>query len=216
MQGGDNTAQAELVKSLSPLVAALATRLAGPGEHEDFFQAGVIGLLKAARRYNTRHKARFTTYAVPWIQGEMRTYRRLQRPGFTVSRSIWEKWCALEKARRELTQSRQEEPGLSELAATIGTVPEEVALILEASRPAVSLDEELHYRDQMEEPALLDRLCLDESLSKLSPLERRLIFLRFYEEQTQTEIAARLNLSQRQVSRLEKRILYRLRELLDP
>ncbi len=216
VQAGDRAAQAELVERLTPLVAAFAARLAGPGEREDLFQAGVIGLLKAARRYNPHRKTRFTTYAVPWIQGEMRAYRRLHRPGFTVSRSAWEKWRALERTRRELIQTRQREPGLSELAAAIGTSPEEVSFILEAARPAASLGEEHLWQDEWSEPALLDRLSLYEGLLKLSPLERRLIVLRFYEEHTQAEIARRLDLSQRQVSRLEKRILRQLRLLLAP
>lgn len=216
VQTGDKAARSELVEQLTPLVNALAKRLAGPSEREDFFQAGVIGLLKAAQRYNCRRQTRFTTYAVPWIEGEMRAYRRLHRPGLTVSRSAWEKWRALEKARRELTQLRQEEPALSVLAAAIKTSPEEVSLILEASRPVVPLEEADLAGEGWHEPALLDRLCLDQSLRSLSPLERRLILLRFYEEQTQAEIARRLELSQRQVSRLEKRILHRLRQLLTP
>ncbi len=216
VQAGDQKAQAELVECLTPLVRAFATRLAGPGERDDLFQAGMIGLLKAARRYNCNRETRFTTYAVPWIQGEIRAYRRLYRPGITVSRSDWDKWRALDKTRLKLVQARGEEPGLAELAAAVGISAEEIALILEVCRPVLPLEEEYTRWEQWNEPALLDHLLLHESISKLSPLERCLVFLRFYEECTQTEIARRLELSQRQVSRLEKRILRRLRQWLAP
>lgn len=217
VQAQDEAAMAELVERLTPLVAALASRLGGPGEQDDLFQAGVMGLLKAARRYDPGLNTRFTTYAVPWIQGEIRASRRQYRSGFTVSRSSWEKWRALERARRDLAQSCQREPAISELAAALGISAEEVALILEAARPVASLEEGGSPSvDSWSESALVDRLSLSDGLLKLSPLERELITLRFFAEHTQTEIARRLGLTQRQVSRLEKRILRQLRQLLAP
>jgi RNA polymerase sporulation-specific sigma factor len=213
-QNGDGEAGGELVARMSPLVSAMAGRAAyGPSETEDCFQVGMIGLLKAARRFNLQAPVKFVTYAVTWIKGEIRTYRRNYQYPLKVSRTLQEQSRALSSLRERLTQVLQRQPTVSELAVKMGISPEEVVLAMEAALPVCSLAEELPLGGAAasHEEELLDRLALYESMSKLSPLERKIIELRFFKELTQAEIAQSLALSQRQVSRLEKRILGQLR-----
>lgn len=216
-QKGEEDARNELVKLLTPLVMAFAVRLAPPNEREDFYQVGIIGLLKAVARFDLKFSARFTTYAVPWIQGEMKQYRRSRFSPVKISRCLWEQWLILEKHRCQLTHQLGRTPSLSELGQQAGFSPEEIALILEAGQPMVPLSEDALPLPEglTEETELVDRICLYEGISKLAPLERALIQLRFFQERTQEETARKLMLNQRQVSRLEKRILGQLKRYLE-
>lgn len=213
-QNGDGEAGGELVARMSPLVSAMAGRAAyGSAETEDYYQVGMIGLLKAARRFDLQATVKFITYAVIWIKGEIRTYRRSDQFPVKVSRTLRDQSRVLSYLREQLTQTLQRQPTVSELAIKMGITPEEVVLAMEAALPVCSLEEDLTLDGTAanHEEEILDRLTLYESMIKLSPLEREIIELRFFKELTQTEIAQNLALSQRQVSRLEKRILGRLR-----
>ena len=216
-QAGDAEAGRELALKLKPLVEALAGRIAAAPEVEDYCQVGMIGLLKAARRFRAELQVKFTTFAVAWIKGEMRAYRRKYRSPVKVSRSLWEQSRALARAQEHLVQTLQREPTVTELAREVGITAEEVALALEASLPLASLEEDppAAREGTSQEEELLDRLALREGMMRLAPMEREIVILRFFRELTQAEIARRLALSQRQVSRLEKRILWQLRQYLE-
>ncbi len=218
-QQGEEEAGEELFLHLEPLVGAYVGRMAcRAGEREDYFQAGMMGLLKAAQRFDPARSVKFTTFAVSWIEGEMRLYRRRTSSILKLSRSLLEQSRRLGGCCEELTQELQREPTVGEIAAALGIDPEEVALIMESSLPTAPLEEEIFSGREgaSEEENLLERLALSEGLMKLAPLERRLINLRYFEELTQSEIAGRLALSQRQVSRFEKRALRRLRSYMQP
>ncbi len=213
---GDEEAGRDLVKLLKPLVMAFAVRLAPPGEREDLYQVGLIGLLKAAARFDAQAPTKFTTFAVSWIQGEIKQHRRSHLGPVKVSRRLREQWLRMERERTALSHRLGRSPTLSELAHETGCTPEEIALIMEAAQPVVPLSEETLPLSAglNEESELVDRISLYEGLSRLTPLERALIRLRFFQEKTQEETAGRLSLTQRQVSRLEKRILGQLKRFL--
>ncbi len=216
---GDEQAGEKVLLQLQPLVRAYARRMAfREGEEEDYFQVGMIGLLKAAQRFNPDRGVKFVTFALSWIEGEMRLYRRETRTAFKMSRSLIEQSRRLAFCREQLTQSLKREPAVGEIAHAMGVSVEEIALIMESALPLSPFDEaELTDREGLsEQEKLLERMALHESMIRLTPLEQRLIALRFYKELTQSEIAGRLTLSQRQVSRLEKRALHRLRAFLQP
>lgn len=218
-QAGEEEAGETLFLHLQPLVSAYARRMAcRDGERDDYFQAGMIGLVKAAHRFNPARGVKFITFAVSWIEGEMRLYRRRTISALKVSRSLLEQSRGLASCREQLTQALQREPTVGEIARALGIASEEVVLIMESSLPISSFDEEIFTGREgiSEEEELLERLALYEGMMKLTPLERQLIALRFFSELTQAEIAGRLTLSQRQVSRLEKRALRRLRSYMQP
>jgi len=211
---GDERAGEIIFLRLKPLVSAYARRMAyRADEVEDYFQAGMMGLLKAIDRFDSHRGVKFTTFALPWIEGEMRLYRRRTQSVLKVSRSLMEQSRDLASRREKLSQALQREPTVGEIAGEMGVAPEEVALIMESSLPPSTLDEEIAVSTGGidEHERVLERIALQESMGKLTPLERRLITLRYFKELTQAEIAGRLALSQRQVSRLEKRTLKRLR-----
>ncbi|NMA92825.1 MAG: sigma-70 family RNA polymerase sigma factor [Firmicutes bacterium] len=213
LQRGEKEAGGELVTLLTPLVRAFAARLAPPSEREDLYQVGIIGLLKAADRFDPGSPTRFTTYAVPWIQGEIKQYRRSHLGPVKVSRRLREQWLTLERQRQKLSQRLGRSPTVSELAQEVEFSPEEIGLILEAAQPALPLAEDMLSLSPglTEESALVDQISLYEGISRLAPLDRALIEMRFFREQTQAETAKQLSLTQRQVSRLEKRVLNQLK-----
>ncbi len=218
-QQGEAEAGEVLFRHLEPLVRAYVRRMACcAGEREDYFQVGMMGLLKAAQRFDPARSVKFTTFAVSWIEGEMRMYRRCHGTVLKIGRSLLEQSRRLGRCREQLLQELQREPTVGEIAAALGIDSEEVALIMESSLPVSPLEEELFSGREgaSEEENLLERLALNEGLMRLAPLERRLIELRFFKDLTQAETAGRLALSQRQVSRFEKRALHRLRSHMQP
>jgi len=213
----DGAAGQELAGIMAPLVKSLARRMIfKPSELEDYLQVGMIGLLKATRLYDLGSPVKFATFAASWIKGEMLVYRRRYHLPLKVSRSLWEQYSSLNRCRKMLVQLLGREPTVTELARAMGVTPEEVVMIMEASRPISSLEEAAPTLPDGtgQEEKLVERLSLQEGLMALAPLERQIIMLRFFHEKTQAEIGRKLALSQRQVSRLEKRILSRLRQYL--
>lgn len=217
---GDEEAGERLFVHLRPLVSAYAARMAyREEEREDYFQAGMIGLLKAVRRFDPRRGIKFITLALTWVEGEMRLYRRRTRSALKVSRSLVEQSRTLASCRERLSQALQREPTVGEIGRAMKIPPEEVALVMESLLPPSPLAEETLAGGEQgagEQEKLLDRMALQESMARLTPLERRLINLRFFKELTQSETAGCLALSQRQVSRLERRTLQRLRSYIQP
>ena len=201
------------------LVHACAHRFRGKGiEYEDLFQAGCMGLVKAADAFDRDRGFRFSTYAVPVILGEM---RRLFRDGGTVkvSRSLKELSLKAGRERERFLKSAGREPSVTELSQAL--MVEEGLLVeaLGASAPPLSLTYEedgsqLDVPVDSPEELLSDTIALRQVLSRLSGPDRSLIVLRYFEGKTQTVTAKVLGMTQVQVSRREKKILLHLRELL--
>lgn len=210
-----------LVNENLGLVHACANRFRGRGaEYDDLFQAGCVGLCKAAANYDAERGFAFSTYAVPVILGEI---RRIFRDGGTVkvSRSLKEKARAALKAKQELENELSREPTVSELAQRLGVEISEAAELLTVSMPVISLtahDEsfsrQLDIPTEAPQEAITEKLALKKVVSLLEERDRRLIELRYFKGLTQVKTAAELGMSQVQVSRREKALLIKMRESL--
>lgn len=205
------------------LVHSCAHRFRGRGiEYDDLFQAGCMGLVKATDAFDESRGVMFSTYAVPVILGEI---RRLFRDGGTVkvSRSIKELGVKAARVREQLSTTLGRDAAISEVAQAMERTPGEIAEALAATSPPVSLtgsEEEgggqIDLPVDSPEELLSDILALKQAMGRMEERDRRLIILRYYQNQTQTETAKRLGMTQVQVSRREKKLMQYFRsELLD-
>lgn len=224
---GDKEARDTIFKENTGLIYSVAKRFLGRGvEMEDLFQIGSIGLLKAVDKFDLSFEVKFSTYAVPMIAGEIRRFLR-DDGMLKVSRSMKENCFRIAQEKEILGRTLGREPTMGELAEKLGMEPEEIAMTMESAAPVESIYKTVHQgegneillADRLEEKRdhqekLLNRLLLEGMLEKLEKEERRLICMRYFQDMTQTEIAGRLGVSQVQVSRMEKRILNRLRSFL--
>lgn len=208
----------EFIAANLPLVHSLANRFRGRGiEYEELFSAGSVGLVKAYDNFDESRGLCFSTYAVPVILGEI---RRLFRDGGAVkmSRSLKELSLRAARARDELSKNGAE-PTIGEIADYLGVPPEDAAEAVAAGLPPVSLTSaedggEYDLPDESCESSLIDKLALRQCLAELAEEDRRLIILRYFRDQTQSQTAAVLGMTQVQVSRRERKILDNLRALL--
>ncbi|MBO8170625.1 MAG: RNA polymerase sporulation sigma factor SigF [Bacillaceae bacterium] len=217
-QEGDSVARDELVNSNLRLVWSVVQRFLNRGyEADDLFQIGCIGLLKAIDKFNLDFDVKFSTYAVPMIIGEIQRFLR-DDGTIKVSRSLKEMAHKIRKTRDELSKKLGRHPTIIEIADELGVSPEEVVFAQEANRNPSSIHETVYENDgdpitlmdQIagdEEEKWFDRLAVKDAIRKLSEREQLIVYLRYYKDQTQSEVARRLGISQVQVSRLEKKIL---------
>lgn len=226
---GDQTAREQLVLDNVGLVWSIVRRFAGRGhELEDLYQIGCIGLIKAIDKFNLDFDVKFSTYAVPMITGEIKRFLR-DDGMIKVSRSLKELGMRVSSTREQMIWELGREPGLEELALRVGVSCEEVAASMEAATEVESIyktvgsgeDQNLRLLDKLpdereQQEELLNRMVLKQLLEQLSGKDREIIMRRYFENQTQSQIAADLNISQVQVSRLEKKILRKMREYLSP
>jgi RNA polymerase sporulation-specific sigma factor len=231
---GDKQARESLVKENMGLVWSIARKFAAMGhEMEDMVQIGSIGLLKSIDRFDLTQDVRFSTYAVPMIIGEIRRF--LRDDGLIkVSRTLKENQYKINRAAAQLALELGREPVLEEIAESTGISVEDILLSKEALQEVGSIyqtaggDENDNYMidrictagvscqedgtpEDEEKTAVLNHMMLEKLLSGLGERERRLICLRYYENQTQTATAQLMGMTQVQVSRLEKKILLELR-----
>ncbi|HEY8392572.1 MAG TPA: sigma-70 family RNA polymerase sigma factor [Capillibacterium sp.] len=222
---GNQEAKAILVERNLRLVKSIVGRFTGRGvEYDDLVQIGALGLLKAVERFNPALKVKFSTYAVPLIIGEIKQYLRTDGT-LKVSRGIKEIAQKVMHARNAYLAENGQEPTLTELAARTECSREEIATALEVSKPLFSLQEVVYeeegtaltFEEQVGtgiEEKLVEDFALRQALQQLDPRLRLIVEERFFGEKTQSELAAKLGVSQVQISRLEKAALGRLRELL--
>ena len=224
---GDKVARDLLVEQKTGLVWSIVRRFLNRGvEAEDLFQIGSIGLMKAIDKFDTSYEVRFSTYAVPMITGEIKRFLR-DDGMLKVSRSMKETAGKGYAAREQLERKLGREPSLMEIADEIGVTPEELAMAMESGAEIETLQKTIYQgdgndislMDKLEEKTnqnekLLDRILLENLLKILEPDERKLIYLRYFQEETQVSIAKKMGISQVQVSRMEKKILERLRKNL--
>ncbi|MGI6167819.1 MAG: sigma-70 family RNA polymerase sigma factor [Eubacteriales bacterium] len=221
-QKGDEEAAAKLVELNGGLVRSIAIRFRDRGtEIEDLIQIGMIGMIKAVHSFDTSRGTAFSTYAVPLIIGEIR--RHLRDAGIIkVSRSYKKLGMTLMRERSRILSDKGREPHISELASACGVSPEDAAVALDAMTPVSSLSDAVFGDDGMllentiaddenDIERLSDNIALSQSISKMQPLWRRIVLLRYYRNLTQQQTADCLGLSQVKVSREEKKILDFLR-----
>lgn len=227
-QKGDKKSRDRLVESNLKLVLSVVRRFSGRrADMDDLFQVGCEGLIKAIEGFDLSYDVAFSTYAVPRIIGEIRRYVRDNLP-IKVGRSTRSLGEQAAIARERLTQSLGRSPTPSEVAAAVGAPKEEVVAALDALIPPRSLDqpiylddgEPLFLKDQISAASDLDpshdpveNLALIQVLRELSPEERKFVRLRYLQRHSQTKVAQYLGRSQAHVSRMERRLLIRLRRL---
>lgn len=222
---GDKEARDTVFEENVGLIYSVAKRFLGRGvEMEDLFQIGSIGLLKAVDKFDLTFEVKFSTYAVPMIAGEMKRFLR-DDGMLKVSRSLKENHYRLFQIREELEMKLGREPTLLELSQAMELPVEELVLTMESKTEVESLHKTI-YQGEGTEISLMDKLpekenrqeqifnklFLEEILNTLNAKERQLIYMRYFQERTQTEIAKELGVSQVQVSRMEKKILGKIRE----
>lgn len=210
----------ELVENNIGLVHACANRFKGRGaEYDDLFQAGCVGLIKAADNFDESRGFMFSTYAVPVILGEI---KRIFRDGgsIKIGRAIKEKSRIAIKKKEEIAVNLGREPTVSELAQSLGIEVTEASMLLNASMPAFSLtsgeegDEQIDIPVDSPENKISDFIALRQVLETLDERDRKLIELRYYNGLTQSKTAEHLGMTQVQVSRREKTVLEIIRKKL--
>jgi RNA polymerase sigma-B factor len=227
---GDEESRDELITMYLNLVKYLASRFRNRGEPiDDLIQVGTIGLIKAIDRFDTSRDVEFTTYATPTIIGELKRYFRDKGWAIKVPRRLQELSFRVNQAVDQLTQRLQRSPTILEIAEYLGVTSEDVLEAMETSEAYnfVSLESDrnsdgndsfsiLEYvgKDDQLMAVVDDRTTLANALKYLSPQEQRVLYLRFFQGLTQTEIATQLGISQMQVSRLLRKTLRALRERL--
>ena len=220
-QQGEDEAFAQLIQENTGLIWSIARRYFGRGcDAEDLYQLGCVGFIKAVRGYDPAFGTQFSTYAVPKIAGEIRRFLRDDGP-VKVSRGTKETSARLMRIKAELENKLGREARLSELAAESGISPEDIAICELASSPVQSLQQPLGEEGfslestiggESIENVIIERAALRSALKELPERERSVLMLRYYRGMTQERVARALDVSQVQVSRIERRAIGMLRE----
>ena len=223
-QQGDKNVMQYLIESNKGLIWSIVKRFQDRGyELEDLYQIGVMGFIKCIKRFDSNFEVRLSTYAVPYILGEVKRYIRDNGP-IRISRSLKELAIKALETKNEYYRKTGQEIKIEELSKLLGTSQEEITLSLEAFQPIYSIDEQLgddendglSLLDKMsshidEANVLTNKLCIQQAINNLKDNEKQIIFLRYYKGKTQTEIAKIMGITQVQVSRIEKRVLENMR-----
>lgn len=222
-QSGDRDASEALVTENSGLIWSVARRFLGRGaEADDLYQLGCLGFLKAVEGFDLQYGTQFSTYAVPKIAGEIRRFLR-DDGAVKVSRSLKERATTIKTTRNHLATVLGREPTVLEISRQTGFTPEEIALAENATAATESIQRESGEEgfsleniltDTESEEKMLEHIDLSEAISKLPEREGLVIKLRYFHALTQERVAKVLQVSQVQVSRIEKKALTHLRELL--
>lgn len=226
-QLGDKEAKDQVIMGNLRLVLSVVQRFANRGEPmDDLFQVGVIGLLKAVENFDITQPVRFSTYGVPMIIGEIRRFLR-DGSRVKISRSMRDNAYRALTAREELINKLQREPTVEEIAEKIELPRETVVFAMEAISDPVSLydpvfqdsGDAICVMDQVRDigntdDSWIEQLSMKQVMESLSGREKRILALRFYDGKTQMKVAAEIGISQAQVSRLEKGVMQKIKEVL--
>ncbi len=225
-QSGDMQARERLVASNIALVKSLVRRYMNRGvEYDDLLQIGSLGLVKAVLGFKAEYGSRFSTYAVPLILGELKRYMR-DDGMIKVSRSVKETYIKIKNEREKLCRELGHEPGVKDIARALDISEDEVLTALESARAPISLEQPLsdnsdsdtileHIPGRETGAELIDIMLLKQYIGELEGNERKVILLRYFKSMTQSRIADMLGISQVQVSRIESRVLKKLRIKMD-
>lgn len=222
-QGGEKAARDILFNKNTGLIYHVMKRFMSRGiEADDLFQLGSVGLLKAIDKFNPDYGVCFSTYAVPLIMGEIQRF--LRDDGIIkISRTIKENFNKIKRIRENLIQGIGREPTLKEISDETGISIEDIVIALDSCKEVESIYKTIYETDGSEiclidtlgsdgeSDGILDKMLLESLLKRLNEQEKLLIKLRFFDNQTQMQVAGRLGMSQVQVSRMEKKILTQLR-----
>lgn len=222
-QAGDTDASEALVTENSGLIWSVAKRFMGRGtEPEDLYQLGCLGFLKAVEGFDPEYGTQFSTYAVPKISGEIRRFLR-DDGAIKVSRGLKERSASIKMCRSQLLHALGREPTIQEIARQTGLTPEEIAMAETATASTESIHAEAGedgftlenvLTDTESEESLVEKISLRQAISALPEREGLVIHLRYFHGLTQERVARILDVSQVQVSRIEKKALGMLREMM--
>ena len=228
-QNGSKEDMTKLIEDNSRLVWSIVRRFNGRGyDIEDLYQIGSIGLIKAIQRFNTSFEVRLSTYAVPYILGEIKRFIRDDGP-IKISRSIKELNIKIIELQKEYLNKYGKEITLEQLAKELKTSKEDIAMALDSARPVNSI-EDSQYRDNKtdktislidqlssgkdEENEITNRIAIKKLISELKDNEKEVILLRYYKGKTQMQVAKILGITQVQVSRIERKVLDNMKRKL--
>lgn len=228
VQNGDEEAKEILIKNNLGLVRSVISKFSNIGyERDDLFQLGSIGLIKSIYKFDPKFNVKFSTYAVPMILGEIKRY--LRDDGMVkVSRSLKQIAIKAKTQTEILTKKLGREPSIEELAHELDVEKEDLVMAMEANFSVeylhgviheeegspICLIDKISLKGENEEEKVIDNLLLKQVLDKLEKRERQIIILRYFEDKTQSEIGDILNISQVQVSRIEKKVLSKLKSYI--
>ena len=223
-QAGSQSAKETLIEENSGLVWSVARRFMGRGtEPDDLYQLGCLGFLKAVDGFDLGYGTQFSTYAVPIISGEIRRFLR-DDGAVKVSRSLKEQSATIKSTRSRLSAALGREPTIQEISRQTGFSPEEIALAETATAATESIQRQAGEEgfsleniltDTESEERMVEKIALRQAVDALPEREKMVIRLRFFHSLTQQRVAKVMNISQVQVSRIEKKALALLRELMN-
>lgn len=223
-QNGDKNASELLIEENTGLIWSIAKRFVGRGtEIDDLYQLGCLGFLKAVEGFDLGYGTQFSTYAVPKISGEIRRFLR-DDGAVKVSRGLKEQSAAIKSVRSKLTFSLGREPTISEIAEKTGLSAEEIAIAETATAATESINKESGEEgftlesiltDTETEEKMVEKIALRQAIEGLPEREKRIVQLRYYHGLTQQRVARVMEISQVQVSRIEKKALMMLRDYLE-
>lgn len=222
-QNNDEDAKAELLQNNIPLIKSIVRRYQNKQiEYEDLFQLGTLGFIKAVNNFDASFGVRFSTYAVPMIAGEIKRYIR-DNGAIKVSRSLKAQNQVINVFIEEYRQKNSRDPSVKEIADYMKIEESDVVFIMDSARYPVSIHAEkdedgLSLEDKLcskeNQDDYIEKVVLREAIDSFDERDKKIIFLRYYRDKTQSEIAKELGVSQVQVSRLEAKILDRLKKEL--
>ena len=222
-QAGDLNASERLIEENTGLIWSVARRFMGRGtDTEDLYQLGCLGFYKAVEGFDPSYGTQFSTYAVPKIAGEIRRFLR-DDGAVKVSRSIKERAAQIKAVRSLLVSELNREPTIQEIADKTGFTPEDIAMAETATASTESINREMGEEgfslehiltDTESEEKLLERIALNQAIENLVEREAMVIKLRYFHGLTQDRVSKVLGVSQVQVSRIEKKALLKLKDLL--
>ena len=221
-KNGDENAKEIIFVNNAPLIKSIIRRFKGKGvEYDDLYQIACIGFLKAIKNYDETFGVKFSTYTVPMVIGEIKRYMR-DNGAIKVSRTLKILANKINRYIDEYQTENNDSPDVGLIAKKFGITEEEVVVALDSSRMPLSIFDKFEDEDDGQElidkipycdseEKLLNKLQISKALSELSERERKIIVLRYYRDKTQSEIAESLGVSQVQVSRLENKIIEKIR-----
>lgn len=219
-QNGDRSANEQLLSRNSPLIKSVIRRYKNKGvEYDDLYQLGCVGFIKAVKNFSVVYEVKFSTYAVPMIAGEVKRFLRDDGP-VKVSRGTKSLAIKINRFIEDFTAKNNVSPTIETIADEFGIEPQEAVFVMDSCKYPVSIYDN---NDDSGRPMLeklktaecdddkLDKMLLKQILAELDPRERKIIMLRYFADKTQAEVARVMNVSQVQISRLENKILSKIR-----
>ncbi len=222
-KNGSAEAKDKLIQGNFPLIKSIVKNFQNKGvDYEDLYQIGCVGFLKAINNFDVKFDVKFSTYAVPMIAGEIKRFLR-DDGNIKISRAIKTLWLKIKSYVDVYEKLHNESPTIDEIAKALSVTPEEVVYAQDASKQILSLDAQIDETsnnsqsvldrvvEEDKSEILLDKLLLKEAISLLPEREKKIVLLRYYRGKTQSEVAMMLGVSQVQISRLETKIIDKLK-----